>query len=531
MALFGIGELYPHPSHYDRIQRYRENKKLFEGKHFEAFKEVQNRLSGDEQDLLYVSVNLPGIICRKSADFLFGEAPSYSAGGKDDTPEQKAIEKLVDDNDLNHTNYKSAMGNAYRGDSFYKIRWGQEWDGMVDKKFDPFRVIIESQNPEYVFPETLPSNANKIFAYHIAFPQAIETKDGDIWVLEVESHYPGYIVYSRYRMEPYSINRHNVVEQWKIIGQMPVEVERVETEVPFPLVVHVANYATDESWEGIDDLSEHKAIFDEINNRLSKIATILDKHSSPKMAVAQGTLGAVDEYGNPSFNVAVDDVFEVMGKDDIIPQYITWNGQLQSAFEELKKLVELLLMTAEIPEVALGAGDSGTSGSSGLAIKFRLNSLLAKINRKRQFYNKGLQWVLYLAQMLEQARGGVKSYKVVTPIIKFQDGLPKDDFELANIMNIRTGGKPTLSQKSALMIMDGLTEDQADAEIERIEEENKAAEGADPSIFNADPMNVRKDPRGRKKKKDWSELDGEDQGDTGNGEIETQGDNKTAGTN
>jgi len=484
MGLFGIGAMYPPNEHLDRIKKYRTNRKLFKGNHYEAIKEVQNRVGGDRKELLYLSVNLPGVICKKSADLLFGESPIYSAGKADDSKEQDALEKLIDDNDLDHLNYKSALGNAYRGDSFYKVRWGQEWEGMVNKKADPFRSIIEAQNPEYVFPETMPGNATKIFVFHIAYPESVQVEGvGEVWVLNVESHYPGYIEYSKYEMEPYLISRKNVIETWRISAALKVEVERVDTGVPFPLVVHVANYSTDESWEGIDDLSEHMALFDEINTRLTQIANILDKHADPAIAVPTGTLGE-DEHGNPIFNIGRDKVFEIMGKDDIVPEYLTWNGQLNSAFQELEKLVDLLLITAEIPEVALGAGDAGTSGSSGLAIKFRLSSLLAKINRKRQFYNKGLQWTIFLAQTLEESRTKKLGFEPFTPKIKFQDGLPKDDLEQANIMSIRTSGKATLSQKSALMVMDGLTEEQADKEIKRMAEEAKANQGADPSIFN-----------------------------------------------
>ncbi|MDF2963214.1 MAG: hypothetical protein K0S39_4949 [Paenibacillus sp.] len=74
----------------------------------------------------------------------------------------------------------------------------------------------------------------------------------------------------------------------------------------------------------------------------------------------------------------------------------------------------------------MGGGDAGTSGSSGLVIKFRKNSLLAKINRKRQFYDKGLKEVLLIAQLLEHARSARKpGYEVVEPIIHYFDGLPK----------------------------------------------------------------------------------------------------------
>lgn len=484
MGLFEKGGLYPHDDHVERIQRYKENKKLFKGSHHEVFNQIGDRLGKDKKELIYVSVNLAGIICKKSADFLFGEEPVYSAGKEDDAPEQLAIERIVEENQLNSLNYKSALGNAYRGDSFYKIRWGQEYEGMVSKEFDPFRAIIEPQNAEYVFPETFDGDPTKIMAYHIAYPKLVETsKHGDIWHLIVESHYPNMIVNSKYLMRPEIVNRQNEIVQWKIEGLLEEPTE-TKTGVPFPLVVHVPNYSTDDSWEGIDDISEHKAIFDEINARLSQIADILDKHSDPPIAVPAGTIGE-DHNGNPTYHVGIDKVFEVMGKDDVIPQYITWNGQLQSAFMELDKLVEMLLMTAEIPEVALGASNSGTSGSSGLAIKFRLNSLLAKINRKRQEYNTGLKKVFFIAELLEHTRSKDKpKYEITKPKIQFKDGLPTDELEQANIMQIRTGGKATISQKTALMKIDGLTDEQAEVELERIKQEQESEEFADVNTFN-----------------------------------------------
>ena len=184
-------------------------------------------------------------------------------------------------------------------------------------------------------------------------------------------------------------------------------------------------------------------MFDEINHRISQIANILDKHADPAIAVPAGTMGE-DEEGNPVFRVGIDKVFELLGKDDLVPQYITWDGQLQAAFQELEKLIDILLINAEIPSVALGQGDSGTSGSSGLSIKWRMNSLLAKINRKRQYYDKGLKQILYVAQLLEQNRMGVVEYQPTVPKIKFNDGLPDDETEMANVMAIRTAGSQSL---------------------------------------------------------------------------------------
>lgn len=502
--MFGRGQYFPPPTHVKRIKRYKENKKLFLGDHYDVFERVQNRLSQTQREILYVSINMAGLVSKKSADFLFGESPHYSAGNADDSNEQKAIERLARENDMNILNYESALGNSYRGDSFFKIRWGQRYGGQLPKNLDPFRVFIESQIAEYVFPETDPFNANNIMAYHIAYPTLYEDGQmlnefdlqrmngvwtspnyvvtGDQWFLNVESHYPGKIVYRTLRADATNVNMYNEVTEWKIYAEITEARREVATGVPIPLIVHVPNYGSGDGWEGIDDLSELKPMLDELNNRISLIASILDKHSDPAMVVPQGSLEDGDD-GRPIFHAGRDKVFEAMDNNEVKPQYITWDGQLQAAFEEVKFLMEQILTVAEIPSVALGKDNAGTSGSSGLAIKFRMNSLLAKINRKRQYYDRALRQVFTIAQLLEETKVNT-DYEITIPKIKFKDGLPDDDLEQAQIFNMRLGGKPTISQKTAIMQLDDLTEEQAQAEIDRMQEEENALATVQGSIFN-----------------------------------------------
>ena len=480
LSMFGVGEVYPPQSHYDRVLKCKTNKMLFKGYHSKVFHDNIGSL-GRAKDTIYISVNLAGIICKKSADFLFGEEIKVTAGIGDNTPEQKAFDRLIEQNHLNILLYESALSNAYNGDSFIKVRYGQEYGGELPAELDPHRVIIENLDAERVFPETVIWDKNKIKVFHVTAPY-YDNKNKQ-WYLNVESHTAGQIFYHKYTMSALYTDPNGDVERWSIDGVVEDAFAVVNTGVPIPLVVHIPNLATADEWQGVDDLTELHPLLDEINNRLSQIADILDKHSNPAMAVPSGLLG-VDEDGNAEFRVAIDKVFEVMGKDDVIPQYITWNGQLNEAFQELDRLIDLVLTTSEIPSVALGRDGSGTSGSSGLAIKWRMNSLLAKINRKRQYYQKGLKQIFYTAQKLEEVLG-IADYNLTIPVIEFEDGLPIDEMEQANIMQIRTGGQKTMSQKSAIMRLNKMTEEQAEAEIERIkEEENASMVVADPSIFN-----------------------------------------------
>lgn len=483
MSIFKIGGAFPPNKHQRRIKRYRDNKKLFEGFHYDVFKKRRDHLSVDQKNLLYISANLPALICKKSADFLFGEPVTFDAGIAENSEEQRALERFDSENDMNILNYESSLGNSYRGDSFYKIRWGQRWGGRVDKKLDPFRLFIEPQNASYVFPETLPGDAKNIFAYHIAFPVPIPNTSGQEYYLKVESHYPGKITYRKFRMRSNRTDPDGTITEYSIYAEVEADKKEDNTNVPYPLVVHVPNFALEDSWEGLDDLSEHHSIFDEINMRLSKIAEILDKHSDPAMSVPLGSLG-VDENGQPIFHAGRDKIFE-HEKGETEPKYITWDGQLNAAFKELDILVDYLLMTAEIPAVVLGKDNSGTSGSSGSGIKQRMNSLLLKIKRKRQYYNKGLKLAVLIAQLVEHEKASKVDYEVVgEPRILFNERLADDEMEKATVAQIRSGGKPTKSQKSILVEDYKLTEEQAENEIERIRDEEKRDGFVDSSVFN-----------------------------------------------
>lgn len=483
MEFFKIGDYFPPEAHQERIERYRKNRHLFKGNHDLIFN--NEYLPGTIKQTVFIASNLPGTIAKKSADFLFGETPIFSAGKDANSTEQKAIERLVEDNDLHITNQESALSNAYRGDSFYKIRWGQQFGGALTAEMDPYRVFIESQKAEYVFPETLPGDDTTIFAYHIAVPTVVDDTGDQEWVLNVESHYPGRIDYSKFTLSPFNHSRYeNAYVEWKIQKELVGERRSVVTGVSFPLVVHVPNYSTDDEWQGIDDLSENESLFHEIDNRLTRISEILDKHSDPAMYVPAGTLGE-DAQGNPIFHAGRDKIFEVMDKSEVTPGYITWDGKLEAAFRQLEMLMDQLLIVSEIPPIALGRADSGTSGASGLAIKWRMNPLLAKINRKRQYYNKGLKHVLLIAQLLEHAQSDTKpDYEVTIPMIKFKDGLPDDEMEVSTIAQVRTAGKPVQSQLSAIMEVHGYTEEQARIELARIREEEKEDATVDSSVFN-----------------------------------------------
>lgn len=522
MDLFKTGEVYPPAEHEERIERYKENKELFKGNHYD----VLNRANINRNSKYYISVNLAGIISKKSADFLIGDGIQVSAGKGDNSKEQEALERIYEQNDLDIRLYESALSNSYRGDSFFKARYGQEHDGELSPDVDPFRVIIESVPAQYVFPEESKNDPKEIKAYHVAVPIRIDESKpstyADTWKLELESHYAGRIEYRSFYMKGIRMDVEGNPESFKIGDEIEEESYYEETGIPAHLIVHVPNYTTDDTYKGIDDLTELKPLFDELNNRFSQVSTIMDKHSDPAMAIPPGIM-EMDEHGRPYFNVSQTKVFEV-DDNDIIPQYITWNGQLQEAYEEIDILTSQILTVAELPEVALGVSGTGTSGGSGYSIKWRMNSLLSKVKRKRKYYEKGLKRIFLVAQLIERDRG-IADYEITSPKFIFSDGLPKDDMEETNIAIQRTGGAVIQSQKSAIMEYRGLNEEQADVEIERIEDEQEKQKEmektGEPSFFNDVMEDIDQEEIEHKRQEDLG-----DSGDSEDGLNGAQADNR-----
>src|SRR5579875_1392916 len=153
-SYFTKGDFFPPVEHQERIKRYKENKLLVKGSHWEIFR----KYNLSKKSNMYVSVNLAGIIAKKSADFLIGDGVQVSAGKEDNSKEQLALDRIKDQNDLDILFYESALANSYRGDSFFKVRYGQEYAGLYPTQFDEPRVIIETVNAEYVFPEVSKHN-------------------------------------------------------------------------------------------------------------------------------------------------------------------------------------------------------------------------------------------------------------------------------------------------------------------------------------------------------------------------------------
>ncbi len=507
--LFQPGAYYPPLDDLPRIAKYRRGRTIFNGYYSEpaylghheilqrATKVLRDTPQAKQLDKLYIAVNLMDILLTKPADLMVGEPPSYETGKPDDSPEQQALNRIVENNDLNVQIHESTIGNGYRGDAWFKTRYGYYDDFSAlppeaipkDAEMGP---IIEHVRADYVFPETSCGNVKKFKAVNIAWVEWVETKDDEQPFLNVERHVPGYITYERYTLHSPQVNTtYGVPIQVFTIGErVPTgrESDLEETGVPMILLDHAPYKSVDDDWAGVSGVEKLETVLAALNDRLVQIDYILWKHSDP-------TLYGPDLEDSTGDSARFGGRYIALKSDDPTPGAITWNGQLDAAFKELDLLLGLVFQMSETPQWLFGTstsadkGGTGTSHTDSSSIKARFMPILSKVKRIRIHYDKAIRNALWKAQLLELAANkgvaGFKSYTPTYPTINWKDGIPRDEKELAEIMQLRTGGKPTIDQHSAIKVLDEVDDDKANETLARIQDDEERTSGTvDASIFN-----------------------------------------------
>jgi hypothetical protein len=498
---FQPGEQFPPVADRERISKYKRLKKLFQGKQFEVYERASKLLKDTPHESqlaqLYIAVNIADILVTKPSDLLVGEPPSFESGLPDSSEEQKAVNRYVEENDLVKLVHESAIGNGYRGDAWIKTRYGyrQDFSEVVQRGGQipdgvVMEPIIEHVNAEFVFPEISRGNVKSFKAVNIATVEYVIDGKTEKPFLNVERHIPGYIIYERYRLFEFE---GGIDTRWGYplhvytIGERVAtgrEEDSVETGVPHLLVHHIPYKSVDDDWEGVGGLEKLESLLAAINDRTVAIDYVLMKNSDPT------AYGPELDSGGAEGQVRLSGAYIPVAKEDAIPGYMNFSGQLDSAFKELEVLLALVFQISETPQWLFGtvlgdnSGGTGTSHTDSSSIKARFLPILSKVNRIRTHYDKAIRDALWTCQLLDIAHGGAE-FTPVYPTIAWQDGIPVNEKEQAEIMQLRTQ-KPTLDVKSAIKRQDNVDDMQADEIMRRIEEDEKNANGfVDSSIFNA----------------------------------------------
>lgn len=450
-----IGQKFPPSCEEDRLEKYHKNKMIFEGEHEQIYKESFNRITrviGNFQDVVSYAViaNFQKLISLKIADFMLGEEPIVSCGD-DNSREQITVDTIIENSELINTCYSLAIDLSRYGDGVFTIYKDEEGKGIID-----------ITQPSFYFKVVDPKNIKKV-QYHVLAHKYKADKGYNSFTkkekyeefLYVEIHTKGYVDKYTFKLKGNCI--YEVIDK-----QLDIQ-----TELDDFAIIPVHNLLTSDRVYGIDDYSDVDSIISEIEVRLSQISKILDKHAEPSM---QGPETALTyNKSTRSYELKVGNYFPKSSKEDADVSYITWEAQLEANFKQIEKLINILAVISEMGSAIFDFENKLGTAASGTALKRMMISPLAKVNRTRMRLDSSLKKAIKLASQL----GGENIVDLSKEKINifWNDGLPSDLKEDAEIMQIRTGSKATISQYSAIKRLDNLTDEDTQAELEAIQEE------------------------------------------------------------
>lgn len=462
LSFLSVGASWPPTSEIERLTKYETNRKLFENHHdvvyAEQFKRIQ-RVIGNFQNVISYAVlaNFQKLISLKVADLLLGEPPKITAG-EAGSNEQIAVDNIKDNSDLINTAYETAIDVSRYGDGLFNIY----------KDADTGKGRIDVTQPSIWFPVANPDNIKKIQYQVLAWTfeitevnegiinRALNGKIQRVKHLKVQIHSKGSYETREYLLKDGKINA--------LISE-PIT---TKTGLNDFSVIQVPNTITSDRIHGIDDYDDIDSIISEIEVRVSQIAKILDKHADPSVQGPMSALERDPETGE--WKLKLGRYFPRNDNNDPEVKYLTWDGQLEANFKMIEKLVNILYTISEMGPAIMGDAEvKSGQASSGTALRLRMISPLAKVNRIRMRFDPALKKAIKLCSQL----GGEKIVDLSKmPInITWRDGLPEDPKEQSDIIAARTGNKPTMSQFRAIQAMDNLSDEDTQAELDRIDEE------------------------------------------------------------
>lgn len=499
-----VDQQWPPRFEKDRLEECRLNQQLVEADHTEAYANYLSRLQEGKNapTQFRIEAHLPQALALLPADFLVGEPPAISPGepgdlnfagrvrlymarllgkGSQVKEEQQAasavgLNDLVERSNLVQELHTAIMDQAAKG------------NGVLVATFDgATRTALVQSWPADQWLRWAPSGrplADILWSNE-------ETDQAKF--LNAEVHYRGFIRYRRFRMDGNTLKEEL---QPLVPTGATADQDLRGHSITDSLVQPFGNWRMSNRVYGVPDLRSVDSIVPELDVIYSQRGMIMDKHAAPTMSGPANALEPVlDDYGSPipgkwRFKSPPDGKYiprETSEDPDVT--YAVWDPQFEANFKAEERLVDIFCAVTGYSRQALNLpsanGDGGAQ--SGTALRLRYPRTLQVIGRKKNSLDPALRRVLYVAQMLE-AKLGQAGYTATYPRTDWQDGLPSDPKEQAEIEQIRLGGASAgvrfSTVKRTLMRLDGSSEAEAANEAAEISAEELAAM---PAPANVDP--------------------------------------------
>lgn len=432
----------------ERLRRYKDNRALFEDEHAKVYKAQFDRIDrvigNFGRVVSYVTVlNYQRLMTTKIADLIFGEPPSVTVSNDH---LQAEIDKLIIRTDLWLHAYMVAIDVSRYGDGLLQL------SKLGDAQ------VIDVTPPALWYPVVDPANMHRI-RYHVFGSIYLLDPAKTTYGLSVHIHDPQ----APGRCEAHQYRLSGQPGSYKIAADITAASARLlETQLDACPVYRVTNLLTSDRIYGMDDYQSVDSIISELIVRISQVSKVLDQFASPSMTGPQSAL----EYDDltQQWRLRVGNYYPRNSADEPAPEYLVWDASMDANFAQIEVLINQLYAVSEMGSAIFGGLDNKTGDvPSGSALRRLMMSPLAKARRVANNFAGPLK---HLIADCVRLRGYDLQPEDIT--ITWHDGLPEDPKEAAEIMDIRTAGKATISQYTAIQRLDNTTAADTDAELAMI---------------------------------------------------------------
>lgn len=288
------------------------------------------------------------------------------------------------------------------------------------------------------------------------------------YYLTCEIHKKGAYQYRRFKVGAPVLN-YGQVKQYSIMAEVTepaLKDKWIATGLEGFAIKKLTGYiTTDNPCEGLSDYDMLDTLMIELMERVSQLSQVFTKHGDPAMQGSPELLSQ-DENGNPVFYTGD---FYPIGKDEQPLSYITWNSQSKEILEYCNQILQNIWILTEMGDGTIMGYSKDNNGfaESGKGLRMKLASPLMKV-QSLLIDNQDT----IVSVFIDFANILGKKMKASDIEIKWQDGLPTDHLEEANIFQMRVQSG-TESVTYGLQRRYNMTPAQAEKEFNKILEEKQ----------------------------------------------------------
>lgn len=458
------GQSFPPLGERDRIKRYLENEVLFDGEHFgeelrdrnkmynmegsvAVYRKCAERISqvvGNFEDIISfpVLVNYQRLMSMKMADLVCGEYPTITGANE---AENDAIKTARDNSDFDARLYSTVIDMSRYGDAIWREYLDEDTDNKTFTLWDP----------KEWFPIVRADGTNRISHHVLCWRVNLNegTEQTPVYELHAQIHGCTKADFGKYERRVYKMNSagDTIMDQ--------VSTESISTGFDHCAVQHLKAFSTSSTVYGYDDYMTLDSILAEIMVRIGQISVILDKHADPNMTGPVTMLTQDQKTGELYLKRGK---FFATSQGDNEPHYLTWDGQLTAAFNQLELLINQMYILSEMGAAILGGQDGSSAAISGTAMRFKMVNPLAKARRISNALTNPVRRLLSaLSENVDFA--GISVF--------WSDGLPDDPRENIENAKLATGKEQMMPLKVAIREFFNRSDKEADEWLKALEED------------------------------------------------------------